>query len=610
MSLNKTAIAAPLFLALAACSAANGASNNDTTSNTAAPVTANAVSSTALPDTSARLGTVLATVQYWDGSRPFMNLIYGDGPHMQNTNPWGGSEEIPAQDFDANGWVKSVPTGYRVIRQLSIPAAGGNFICRFQGNGTLTVGGPATNVVSGAGQTTFTLPAGYPNPQSVQLAYTVDPTNYIRNIDCREASASTTDTFAPEFLSALQGFKDARFVKWSLVEANSGVTAAWGGGTQSSPKYSVTWATRSKPGDGGYLGNDGVPVEVMVQLANQAGVDPWFNIPWNADDDYITRFATYVRDNLAAGRVAYIETSNEVWNWGYPVHTQALAEGKAEGLDSGYGGDTQVVAERYAEKAAHVMDIWSNVFTGQTNRIVRVAAYQHVQPPYADLLLKYNNSYTHFDALATASYWGFDGNNYPNLTADQAFSTLLPASISDTVNFGVQNKAVAAKYGLRYVTYEGGQGITMSNNVPLLTQIEHDSRMGEAYKTYITQWQSQVGDLLNLFVLTGQVNQFGAWGMWDYAGEPLSGTPKMQAVQQFLGISTTTAVSDPTPATGPVTSTITCPDGTVILSTSTCPTTSTSSGSTSGSTTSSTPGKRNGANNGGGGGKGGKIVTA
>jgi hypothetical protein len=121
--------------------------------------------------------------------------------------------------------------------------------------------------------------------------------------------------------------------------------------------------------------------------------------------------------------------------------------------------------------------------------------------------------------------------------------------------------------------------------------------MGDAYKTYISQWQTQVGDLLNLFVLTGPVNQFGAWGMWDYAGEPLSATPKMQAVQQFLGISTTTATTDPTPVTGPTTTTITCPDGTVIDSTSTCPTTST--GSTSGSTSTS-PGKRTGSTKGGG----------
>jgi len=108
--------------------------------------------------------------------------------------------------------------------------------------------------------------------------------------------------------------------------------------------------------------------------------------------------------------------------------------------------------------------------------------------------------------------------------------------------------------------------------------------------------------------LTGMLSMGSGWGMVEYAGEPvsLSATPKMQAVKQFLGTTTTTtALSDPTATSGPTTTTITCPDGTVIDSTSTCPTTST--GSTSGSTSTS-PGKRTGSTKGGGG-KGGKTAT-
>ncbi len=33
----------------------------------------------------------------------------------------------------------------------------------------------------------------------------------------------------------------------------------------------------------------GVPPEVMVDLANRVGADPWFNMPHNASDDYITQ---------------------------------------------------------------------------------------------------------------------------------------------------------------------------------------------------------------------------------------------------------------------------------------------------------------------------------
>ena len=152
--------AVPLLCLLAACGSAAGNSSNAA----GAPVSAAAVTSTALAPTADptafKLGAVLATIQYWDGSRPFMNLVYGGSWQMAGS---GGAEDLPAQYLDSNGWVKSLPAGYRVIRALSIPVAGGNFICRFQGNGQLQVAGPSvTNLSMGSGQSTFTLAAGYP----------------------------------------------------------------------------------------------------------------------------------------------------------------------------------------------------------------------------------------------------------------------------------------------------------------------------------------------------------------------------------------------------------------------------------------------------------------
>src|SRR5206468_3788224 len=103
-----------------------------------------------------------------------------------------------------------------------------------------------SSVVSAPGSTRFTLSATYPNPEPALVSYTVDPSNYIRNIDCREVGASTTDVLAPEFMGQFAGFKVVRFMKWQpATEGN----------------WPVTWATRNKPGDGDYLRNDGVPVE-------------------------------------------------------------------------------------------------------------------------------------------------------------------------------------------------------------------------------------------------------------------------------------------------------------------------------------------------------------
>lgn len=558
---------APVLGLMSACSSAIGASS-DTSAAQAQAASAKKPGASAAADTSTafKIGTNLNTINWWDGSRPFMNMIYGTGWSMQSTNPWGSYEDIPQSSLDANGWVKSVPAGYRVARGLSVPASGGDFVCRYQGNGTLAVTGPVSNVSTAPGITRFTVATTYPDPQLISLYYYVDPTNYIRNIDCREASASTTALLAPEFATPLSGFKVIRFMKWQIATENN---------------QPITWATRNKPGDGEYSRNDGVPIEVMVQAANELNADPWFTVPWNADSDYITRFATYVRDNLAPGHVAFVETSNEVWNPAYPVFGQAKAEAIAEGLPSAESGlpVTNNSGERYAEKTRQVMQIWSTVFAGQMNRLVRVAAFQHVSPYWSNLLLKYQNLYQSVDAVATAPYFGYDITD--GMTLDQVMG-LLPGKVDAAVYYGLQQKSVAQSYGLRYITYEAGQHVVLPNNVSLLQQIERDPRMYGLYKQFMGAWQTQIGDSLNLFALTGPISRYGAWGAVEYNGQSVSNAPKMQAIQEFLGTATAT--------------TQVCPDGSVIPLTSTCPTTTTP------------PGKRK---TGGGGGKGGgKNVTA
>lgn len=537
------ALAAVFLLFLpAACGSAGG---NDTSSSAATAKSAKRSAAATAPSAFA-LGVDVSGIEY--GSRTFMNLIYGSSWQMRDAS--GNWADVPSTALDANGWVKSVPAGYQVMRGLSVPLAGGNFVCRYQGNGALNVSGaPVSNVTTSAGMTRFTLATTYPNPQGAALSYAVDPTNYIRNIDCREANASTTDTLPPEFASALAVFKTIRFMKWQ---------------TATEGNWPVTWATRNKPGDGDYTQNDGVPVEVMVQTANQAGADLWVTVPWNADNDYITRFATYVRDNLAPGRQVYVEVSNEVWNNGYPVSAQAAKEATAESLPSVSGTGTGGSLERYAEKTEQVMAIWSAVFSGQSSRLVRVASWQHVSPYFSDLLLKYMNLSQSVDALATAPYFGYEATDA--MSVDQIMAAL-PAELTAAVSLGVQQKVIAQKYGLRYITYEAGQSVVLPNDVALEQQVERDPRMYDIYRQFITSWQTQIGDRLNLFALEGGISKYGGWGLSEYIGQPISQTPKLRAVYDFLGISA--------PRAGPpiiLSPTQVCPNQKVVPLTSSCPT--------------------------------------
>jgi hypothetical protein len=505
----RTLIAVAIMFIPSSCGSAGGSSS-----------TAQNVEGQRKPSSSANALKLGVNVNYLEGgSRVFMNLIYGSSWRMQNTNPWGGYEDVPATSLDDNGWVKSVPPGYRVIRTLSVPLSGGTFVCRYSGNGTLDVSGPSvSNVITSAGATKFTLSATYPNPQAATLDYKVDSTNYIRNVDCRESNAAGASSLAPEFLSALSTFKTIRFMKWQVAtEANT----------------PVTWATRNKPGDGDYGKNDGVPVETLVDSANQAGTDLWVTVPWNADNDYITKFSTYVRDNLASGHAVYVEVSNEVWNDNSKVGAQAAQEARSEGLPSATGSGVGSNLERYAEKTEQVMAIWSSVFTSQANRLVRVAALQHVTPNSSDLLLKYMKLSKSVDALATAPYFGYEITD--TMSLDQIFGALTD-EVTNSVNQGLQQKAVAQKYGLRYLTYEAGQTVVLPNSLTLEQQIERDPRMYDVYQQFMTDWQSKVGDGLNLFALDGEIGQYGGWGLSEYVGQPDSRAPKLRAVNAFLSV--------------------------------------------------------------------------
>ena len=135
--------------------------------------------------------------------------------------------------------------------------------------------------------------------------------NYLRNIHVVYAPASTASIcdpneqalengsiFNPTFLNKIAPFRTLRFIDWM--------------NTNQSPNYA--WTSRPLPSNAFWSGPNGVPMEIMVDLANQIGADAWFNMPTYADNTFVTNFATYVHQNLGSGQKVYLEYTNEAWN--------------------------------------------------------------------------------------------------------------------------------------------------------------------------------------------------------------------------------------------------------------------------------------------------------
>lgn len=466
-----------------------------------------------------KLGTNLAGPEYWASTRIFSNLMAGSIWTLINTS--GTYVSMPGSKLDANKNVVGLLTGEGVARQLNMPTAAYrgasvDVVCKWQGSATVTmIGNVVKNMRMGTKTLSFTfVPSG--STSATMILKNIPAADPIRGIDCREKSADPNALFDPTYLEEVKRYNTIRLVKWNrAVEANT----------------TLTWDKRIKPGDGVFNGSQGIAIEYMVALANQTKTNLWINMPWNADEDYLRRTATYVRDNLDPSLKVYVENSNEVWNYTYAVTTQARDESKA----SGWGGnELQGILRRYAEKTGEVMDVWASVYQGQMSRLVRVAATTH-NPWAVGIILNYGQTATKIDAVATAPY--FDANLKKGLLSspevvDRFFTNMGP-KIDTYLATAKQIKDLAVAKNLRYVTYEGGQHVMSPDDLAQQKLVQRDPRMGKLYTRYLTTWKNTIGDLNIIFVDYSPINQFGAWGIREYPTQPLSEAPKAQAIELF-----------------------------------------------------------------------------
>lgn len=494
------------------------------------------------------LGINMIEIDYWTNSCPFNNLIYGEVTKY-TSGPFSGSlTDVPAVNLDTEQWPKTLPNvGAYIARILSNPIATGTYDIAWSRNmdDALLSSGPAS--LTGFNNTTKTASLSVTDavPNAVApliLKYTItDLVNYAKPISIRPAGS--TGTFTTKFLTDVGRFTGPiRFVKWNqAVESNSGNQAAWAGGTQGSPTRLITWANRNSAVGGDWKSYDGVPIEIMVELANTANRDMHVNIPWNADDAWITGVATYVRDHLNAGLKCRFECSNEVWNSGYNVYFQAGAEGLAEGLpDGGHGGGFGLALYRYAERVYEMMSLITPVFSGQMSRIVRLSCWQHANAwaPMEVYTWAATNRplwITQVDAFATAPYFSTMSGNW-SFTGD-------PATVFDEIRTYIDtfltpdaayHKATALSFGKVLTTYEGGPSLLFTDAAYMAT-IQRHSRMYTEMRYYLSWLETYFSSAI-LFAMTHPIGAINAWGLKEYEGQTISlgNTPKFQAVIDHL----------------------------------------------------------------------------
>lgn len=146
-------------------------------------------------------------------------------------------------------------------------------------------------------------------------------------------------------------------------------------------------------------------MSLLAKIIQRSGRNAWINIPHLASDDYINKFATFLKANIPLNRIIYVEYSNEVWNTFFEQGKYATVQATNLGLANYH--------KFYAKRSADVFNIFSTVFGYGSPRLKFVVSYQAVSKWVADQILSttvtFNNTVTQLstivNVLASAPYY-------------------------------------------------------------------------------------------------------------------------------------------------------------------------------------------------------------
>jgi hypothetical protein len=494
------------------------------------------------------VGMNLENVVDWSPAWTFTDAFKASRPwivHAVNTvtseTTWDIGDSRPLA-LDADGNVTALATwtnaagqalrqmaGTLMFRDIDGGYPAGVYRAEWDGTGTVTFGFDARAVATGrtaAGRNFADLQVT-PTASGIHLRIeATSPADPVRNFNVwmpdwggrsfageRWQPGAAFSPFHPLFLQRLAPFKTLRFM--GMQETNSSDIRSWADRRDALDirQGSGSEGTASEPVV------NGMALEYMVQLANDLDADPWFNMPHMADDQFVRTFATYVRDHLEPGRRAYVEWSNEIWNFGWGFEASHWVEARTQ-LPEYAGLDNWQVAGREAKRD---LDIWTEVFAGQTQRLVRVAAGWAAVDWVTNRVVESMGG--SFDAIAIAPYiTPTDGQreSYSAATTVERVLADTRANIATSLEWVTNHGRLARDWSTRLgrdiglVAYEGGPHLDGRSAAyqPAFHAATNDPRMGDISREYLRGLEAAGLDLYVDFQFTGQAGA-APWG--DFA---------------------------------------------------------------------------------------------
>jgi hypothetical protein len=555
----------------------------------------------ALPNIDSSLGYNLDFPGDWTNLPPFIDEVMNSRAPRGNCSSEDSECHPTAHlSLDSEGWPTTLRYRdgggeYRSIDLLVNSSddradIGQRFVVTWEGDGSVDImGGIDVEHDEARRRLTFTLAGDATNVRlsDIDLDGSGD---YVRNVRVFradfEAQLEAGEIFNPDMLEFLRPFRSIRFMDWMQSNAYGQCS---GGPTPGSDCYAVTspdcgdggrcvmpghWQERptneapSRLASGQYLDVSapelgtkvgGYSLETLVALANRVPADPHFNLPVDYDEDYVRRFAEYLRDHLALGLTATIEYSNEVWNWQFPQSQYANELGRELWPDEGSAW-MQFAAGR-THTACRII---KEVFAGQEERVRCLISPQTGYRSLARTVLDCPEwaadhpgegpCSRYVDAISITGYfagclvyhpevietWLEDGQDS---ALDRAFQQLEHGGLidecsgdeEDNLDYTIDGyrfySELAATRGLGLYVYESGTHFNFDGDERIrdfLVDMTRDERMYDLYTKNFLGFKDNGGSVMNV------------WGwvapndMWANAESVLDRShPKYRAIRDF-----------------------------------------------------------------------------
>ena len=525
-----------------------------------------------MTDAFTNIGMNLEAVVYWATEEPFIDRIHTAQPWIAKDA--AGADISSTLTRDQNGDFTDLTNVSQLHLAVGVDPKGAStideYVLTYDGTAKISIAG-GTIVSQTPGKVVFDL-TGADTKSAVDITFAkldaADPVSdpHLVRVD-QQALFNAGEIFNPDFIAKASQWGMVRFMDW--------------GNTNSSQQ--VDWSTRDTLDDSFWSKQahaDGVPIEAMVQLANEAHVDMWYNVPTKADDTYVKNALTYIRDHLDPSLKVHVEWSNEVWNTAFSANAYAKAEATA--LWGTSVSASHAAGVYYGYRSAQIAEIAHDVFTGShAAQLHEVLAGQQNSSTTDWIAGAAKAGYTGpisglFKEYAVAPYFGGEMGTAVASAADRAIilgwanggaagldaafhelefggSLSVDGSLARTQGYLAKSGQIAAANGLDFVTYEGGTSLATTRwptaekaaVQDLFNRMFADPRMGDLYAKEIAAFKAAGGALFTNFNDVGTPGDPGTWGSLTsiYA----DGSPRYDA---FLAAGGKTGIPLVTPGSG------------------------------------------------------------